>query len=493
MKMSVSYRQLKPEETRNEDSKSIVEQKNIAQKCYRCAVVTAVLLTLLLFLVLCQLFITPLFLGTSSRTAILPLTTNLCGDACTFVLVESIPEGMLYEDNSSVSPSIYQAWMKMIGEANSSVDIASFYWTLKNEDTNTSDPSALPGENILQELLKLPGKDVKVRVAVNNPSPQSIEDIQELENHGVLVQKIDLMKLTTGVLHTKFWIVDKKDIYIGSANMDWRSLTQVKELGAVIYNCSCLAQDLEKIFEAYWFLGLPNASIPSPWPPDFSTSYNKDTPLKIELNETLAYVYISSAPSSLCGEGRTKDLESILSIIDDAQSFVNVAVMNYSPTTEYSDPKRFWPEIDDHLRKATYERNVKVRLLISCWKHSQRSMFPFLKSLDSVWDRKSHLDIEVKIFVVPETEKQSEIPYARVNHNKYMVTDKVAYIGTSNWSGDYFLHTAGSAIIVNQTASKTAKVTVQQQLQAVFERDWNSNYSIRIHDMHYIRKVCHYA
>lgn len=33
--------------------------------------------------------------------------------------------------------------------------------------------------------------------------------------------------LTSGVLHTKFWIVDKKHIYIGSANMDWRSLTQV--------------------------------------------------------------------------------------------------------------------------------------------------------------------------------------------------------------------------------------------------------------------------
>ena len=31
----------------------------------------------------------------------------------------------------------------------------------------------------------------------------------------------------TGVLHTKLWVVDGKHIYIGSANMDWRSLTQV--------------------------------------------------------------------------------------------------------------------------------------------------------------------------------------------------------------------------------------------------------------------------
>lgn len=36
-----------------------------------------------------------------------------------------------------------------------------------------------------------------------------------------------MLALTTGVLHTKFWVVDKKHVYIGSANMDWRSLTQV--------------------------------------------------------------------------------------------------------------------------------------------------------------------------------------------------------------------------------------------------------------------------
>jgi hypothetical protein len=35
------------------------------------------------------------------------------------------------------------------------------------------------------------------------------------------------------------------------------------------------------------------------------------------------------------------------------------------------------------------------------------------------------------MFVVPAfTESQRKIPFARVNHNKYMVTDKTAYIGT---------------------------------------------------------------
>lgn len=34
-----------------------------------------------------------------------------------------------------------------------------------------------------------------------------------------------------------------------------------------------------------------------------------------------------------------------------------------------------------------------------------------------------------KLFRVPASPEQAEIPYSRVNHNKYMVTDNTAYIG----------------------------------------------------------------
>lgn len=44
---------------------------------------------------------------------------------------------------------------------------------------------------------------------------------------GADIRTVNMRELTSGVLHTKFWVVDKKHIYIGSANMDWRSLTQV--------------------------------------------------------------------------------------------------------------------------------------------------------------------------------------------------------------------------------------------------------------------------
>lgn len=44
---------------------------------------------------------------------------------------------------------------------------------------------------------------------------------------GAEVREVDLKNITGGIVHTKLWVVDKKHMYVGSANMDWRSLTQV--------------------------------------------------------------------------------------------------------------------------------------------------------------------------------------------------------------------------------------------------------------------------
>ncbi|NWX77030.1 PLD3 Phospholipase, partial [Alca torda] len=274
---------------------------------------------------------------------------------------------------------------------------------------------------------------------------------------GAAVRAVDMPQLTGGVLHTKFWLVDGTHLYVGSANMDWRSLTQVKELGVAVYNCSCLAGDLRKIFEAYWALGVPGASIPVPWPENYSTAFNMETPLELKLNDTDAAVYFSSSPPPLCAEGRTQDLGALLAVIDAAEAFVDVAVMSYLPATEFSRPQRsvrshadpalpaprhsqlfffpsfpphrFWPAIDNRLRRAAFERGVKVRLLAACWRHSRAAMFPFLTSLAALADNRTGYAVEVRLFVVPASAAQARIPYARVNHNKYMVTEKAAYVG----------------------------------------------------------------
>ena len=69
-----------------------------------------------------------------------------------------------------------------------------------------------------------------------------------------------------------------------------------------------------------------------------------------------------------------------------------------------------------------------------------------------------------------------------MNHNKYMVTDNCGYVGTNNWSADYFKSTGGIGTIVNQTEAIKAdpsirKDTIQDKLKQVFLRDWQSSYA----------------
>ena len=63
--------------------------------------------------------------------------------------------------------------------------------------------------------------------------------------------------------------------------------------------------------------------------------------------------------------------------------------------------------------------------------------------------------------------------------------------GTSNWSGDYFLSTGGLGLVVQRNRSADDDVTarssetLQAQLAAVFERDWNSQYALPVDDVMY--------
>ncbi|XP_041254954.1 5'-3' exonuclease PLD3-like, partial [Onychostruthus taczanowskii] len=143
-----------------------------------------------------------------------------------------------------------------------------------------------------------------------------------------------------------------------------------------------------------------------------------------------------SSPPPLCAAGRTPDLEALLSVIDGAEAFVDAAVMSYVPATEFSRPRRFWPAVDERLRRAAVERGVRLRLLAGCWPHSRAEMFPFLRSLAALADNRTGYGVQVRLFLVPASAAQSRIPFARVSHTKYMVTDKAAYVGERGPRGD---------------------------------------------------------
>ena len=120
------------------------------------------------------------------------------------------------------------------------------------------------GDNVNQEIINAAKRGVKIRVVQSTPtSTYPDASSKKLSDAGyITLRNISVAKLIgSGILHTKLWIVDGNHFYVGSANMDWRSLTQVKELGLFGRNCSCLAQDALNIFEVYWSLALPGALV----------------------------------------------------------------------------------------------------------------------------------------------------------------------------------------------------------------------------------------
>ncbi|XP_022361176.1 phospholipase D4 isoform X2 [Enhydra lutris kenyoni] len=401
-------------------------------------------------------------------------------DACRLVLVESTPRDLPAAAGSPSAQPLAQAWLQLLDAAQHSIHVASFYWSLTGADIGVNDSSSQLGEALLWKLERLLDRNISLAVATNSPSlAKNSTDLRVLAARGAQVRFVPLRKLTGGVLHSKFWVVDGRHVYLGSANMDWRALTQVKELGAVIYNCSRLALDLERTFQTYWVLGAPRAVLPRAWPRSFSSHINRFRPLRGHFDGVPTTAYFSASPPALCPHGRTRDLEALLAVVRDAREFIYVSVMEYFPSTRFSHPARYWPVLDTALRTAAFNRGVRVRLLVSCWPHTDPSMFPDLRSLQAFSNPAAGVSVDVKVFIVP-VGNHSNIPFSRVSHSKFMVTEKAAYIGTSNWSEDYFSSTSGVGLVVSQRAprGRPGLLTAQEQLRRLFERDWDSRYAV---------------
>lgn len=66
----------------------------------------------------------------------------------------------------------------------------------------------------------------------------------------------------------------------------------------------------------------------------------EDYPAQIKINGTnLASIYLTSSPPKLSPPGREDDLAAILRVINSATKFVYVSVMDYFPTTLYTEKR----------------------------------------------------------------------------------------------------------------------------------------------------------
>ncbi|CAJ0582116.1 unnamed protein product, partial [Mesorhabditis spiculigera] len=434
-------------------------------------------ITIVALLIITLVFV-PLFNDDDLEAADKFLLQNICTKSCDVELTETMPSGLVYKTGPT-HPQTYKTWVDLINRAEKYLDIAQMYWELNS----TEYPTAAYGREVFEALIRASrDRGVKLRITQSPPTKQFPQtDTQWLEEQGLAkVRSVDMTRLVgAGILHTKFLVSDMQHVYVGSANGDWKSLAEVKEMGIVARNCPCLATDVYRVFAVYWRLGDKDAKVPAQWPISFRTPYNAEKPMEVLYNNKKMSTFVSSSPAGFNPKGREHDLASIVGVIRTANRTVSISVMDYLAQTIYLKSNIFWAPIDDAIRDAAF-RGVHVRMLLSRWNHTKpemdayaRSLLAFNGVLNATKRPTDHGLIEVKHFVVPATKEQARIPFARVNHAKFMVTEDVAYIGTSNWSGDYFINTAGVAVI----SRKAENGTIVEDLQAVFDRDWESEYA----------------
>lgn len=412
-------------------------------------------------------------------------------ESCSYEIVESMPENMNFTQSiGSVPTPTHEALIRAIQQSRKSLRIASFYWTLTADNEFSGHPSTLPGKQIMDSLALAVKRGVNLEVILdysNRKQMSNQADIETLKSLGSL-KFLNMSQLVgAGVLHSKFLISDNKTFYVGSSNFDWRSYTQIKEIGIQFDDCENLAQDLDKIFQLYSYMADVDV-VPDQLPPQFNTTINIGHKLKLKLDSQDADIFLTSSPPKFNGQkhwtGRTDDIDGLLSVIDSARHQIDISVMNYAARTEFIWPKKFWPRIDNALRRAAVERRVSVRLLFSDWSHTKDEEIMWYKSLNAIQSGTLRGGrIHVKMFKVPVFDEfEKSIPYARVKHDKYMVTENSLYIGTSNWSPDYFINTCGVGVVITPqetegSSKKIPKLMMVRNMQNLFERDFSSEFA----------------
>ncbi|POM69528.1 PhosphoLipase D, Pi-sPLD-like-1 [Phytophthora palmivora] len=404
--------------------------------------------------------------------------------------------------------------------ARTSIDLSAMYWNLLGEedrkvysDAEMTKFGADRGKKLLFALKDAAVRGVKIRVLTAKTSPGVDESRDKTCNLSSEVQMLVHAAARnvqvrcwsgpewygSGILHQKLWVFDHQHVYVGSANMDWKSLAQVMEVGVVMENLSPgseVIQDMQRLFETWWMFASPDLlpaktgryfsekfqhelQVPawSMYLPEtkrredpfveagFSALGNISHQLQTPFSglstgndsEVASQMFVAAAPmEATAAHSRAFDEDALVYTIRSAKSFVSLSVMDFVPFSMYTPGPLHWPALTDALLAGVYSK-------------------PGLQCTGR---------LEIKIFRVPgwqnttsSAEMKASWPsFTRVNHAKYIVTDSRANVGTSNMEWGYFYTTAGASVNTNHEPTRKA-------LEKVFERNWNSSYATLLEEV----------
>ena len=353
-------------------------------------------------------------------------------------------------------PDAQGVWLELIRSAETRIDLSQFYVSPKDRgDVKTG--RLMP---VLDALKAAAKRGVQVRFLIDakfaKTYPDTLKKLEKLKT--VEVRRLDLSTHTSGVQHAKYFVVDGKAAWLGSQNFDWRSLEHITELG-VRFDHPELVGDLQWVFELDWKLAGDAANGAEAGAVAEVSEEPGALEATVKHGDGEVAVSLVASPRDLLPEGVDWDLPHLIAAIDGAKTRVRAQVMSYA-LVGYD--KKYWDELDRALRRAA-ARKVEVQFLVADWslyKQKQEA----LKSLQVM----SHL--EVRVMSIPQYSEHF-VDFGRVAHAKYLVVDgETSWVGTSNWSRDYFHGSRNVGLMVDGKPFAA-------ELDSFFERMWNSEYA----------------
>jgi phosphatidylserine/phosphatidylglycerophosphate/cardiolipin synthase-like enzyme len=338
----------------------------------------------------------------------------------------------------------YVVWPEMIDRAQKTLDFAEFYAS----DDPGDKQSRL--ETVTRAVERAAARGVKVRFLAEKVFQKTYPELlARLDaKDGIEVRIYDFGAIAGGVLHAKYFLVDGREVYVGSQNFDWRSLQHIQELGARVIEPG-VARAFLDVFETDWALAGGGD--------------------KRNRTRTEGYLFPAAvgdaqvtpvfSPTGWLPDPTLWDLPRLVEMIDRATRTVRVQLLTYKTTARDGS---YFDTLDAALRRAA-SRGVQVQLLLADW--SKRK-----GTIEGLQRLQVTPGIDVRMSTIPPF-SGGFVPFARVGHAKYMVVDgRRAWIGTGNWEGDYFTQSRNAGLVIDSPK-------YGERLDRYFADAWGSAYA----------------
>lgn len=371
--------------------------------------------------------------------------TSRIGSEAAIELVES-PPAETSLDHADVKNAA-DVWVSMIDGAHATVDFAEFYASEAEQKDHVASKLA----PVVAAIERAVQRGVRVRFLADSVfAPKYPETLERLRRVGVTVRIIDFGKRGGGVLHAKYFVVDGVESFVGSQNFDWRALDHIQEMGVHV-SSPVIAGALLDILDTDWELANGAAS-------DARVRRRPVAQMQTLSGENVTLV---GSPKGWLPDESSWDLPKLVAMLDAAKRAVDLQVLTYKTKERDGSP---FPTLDDALRRAA-GRGVHVRMLVSDWSSKPGS------DARVVLDALAQVpNVEVRVITIPK-HSSGDIPFARVAHAKYLTVDTAhAWVGTSNWEGDYFTKSRNVGVIVDGGA-------LPARLDRIFEDGWSGAYA----------------